>query len=170
MFSTYMSPPSFSLSPFQLLVLIFFYPFWLLPLCLSPNPPFCHLLFKYIFLFLNFSVEFANSTRSPLTTSNPKTRWDFFTPPGKLLRSSQSSCFHPQVLNAVSLLILQALVSPPLVPTLVFPLTLCSARNETHLTPQRVCVILQMTYLTTNCPYVCFGWFCIAGFIPGAVP
>lgn len=105
---------------------------------------FYHLHFFIFFFFLNFTVEFANSTRSPLATSNPKTRWDFFTPPGKHLRSSRSSRFHPQVLNAVSLLILQALGSTPLVPTLVFHLTLFSVCNETHLTPQCVCHTLDI--------------------------
>ncbi|KAI9521420.1 hypothetical protein NQZ68_007736 [Dissostichus eleginoides] len=40
-------------------------------------------------------TEFANSVRSSLTTSNPKLRWDFFIPPGKLFIHRWSSCFRP---------------------------------------------------------------------------
>ncbi len=44
-------------------------------------------------LFFYFALELANSIRSPLATSNPKLRWDFFAPPGKPLHSSVELMF-----------------------------------------------------------------------------
>ncbi|KAI3351441.1 hypothetical protein L3Q82_020297, partial [Scortum barcoo] len=39
------------------------------------------------------TAELANSSRSPLATSNPKLRWDFFAPPGKPLHPSVELMF-----------------------------------------------------------------------------
>lgn len=88
-----------------------------LPPCLSPFPP----VLPPTFFFFYFAIEFANSIRSPLATSNPKLRWDFFAPPGKPLQSSVELMFpSPRCwMHRVSLPFLQGLVNSHSVSSLV---------------------------------------------------
>lgn len=93
-------------------------------ICLSLIAPLFPSLpcFSSTHIFFHFAIDFSNSVRSPLATSNPKLRWDFFAPPGKPLHSSVELMFLPSEcwMHRVSLPLLQGPGNNPSVPSVVF--------------------------------------------------